>query len=53
MTKEFGGLEEGPKAEIHTDLLRMTKKKNQIRNHLVMMKYMDSGLRNSPPFMTD
>ena len=28
-------------------------KKYQIGKHLAMMVYMDSGSRNSPPFMTD
>ena len=54
MAKELKGLEEGPKAEILIDLQRMTlKKKYQIGKHLAMMEYIDSGSRNSPPFMTD
>ena len=30
MTRELEGLEEGPKTEIHTDLLKTTLKKYQI-----------------------
>ena len=47
------GLEEGPKREIHTDLLRITPKKYQIERRKAMMEYMDFGSRNSPPFTTD
>ena len=47
MTRELG-LEEGPNAEIHTDLLKTTPGKHQ-----AMMEYMVSGSRNSPPFTTD
>ena len=53
MAKEFKGLEEGLKAEIHIDLLKTTLKKYQIGKCLAMMEYMDSGSRNSPPFMID
>ena len=52
MAKEFG-LEEGPKTEIHMDLLRKTQKENQIGKRQAMMEYVDSGSRNSLPFMTD
>ena len=48
MTKELG-LEEGPKAEIHT---KTTLKKYQIGKRQTMMEYMDSGSRNSSPFTT-
>ena len=47
MTKEFEGLEEGPKAEIHIDLLKT------IGKYQAMMGYMDSGSRDSPAFTTD
>ena len=53
ITKEFEGLEEGPKAELHIDLLKTTLKKYQIGKRQAMMEYMDSGSRNSPPFTTD
>ena len=53
MAKELEGLEDGPKVEIHKDLLRTTLKKYQIRKYQAMMEYMDSASRNSPPFMTD
>ena len=52
MTKKLGGLEEGPKAEIHIDLLKMTQK-YQTGKHQAMMGYMVSGSRNSPPFTTE
>ena len=42
MAKELEGLE-GPKTEIHIDLLRMTLKKYQIVKRQAMMEYMDSG----------
>ena len=45
--------EEGPKAEIHIDLQRMTLKKYQIGKRQAMMEYMDAGLRNSPQIITD
>ena len=51
MTKELEGLEESPKGEIHTDLLKTMLRKYQIRKHQAMMEYMDSGSRNSTPFM--
>ena len=53
MAKELEGLEEGPKAEIHIVLQRMILKKYQTGKRQAMMKYMDYGLRNSPPFVTD
>ena len=45
--------EEGPKAEIHINLLRTTLKKYQIGKRQAIMEYMDSGSRNSTPFRTD
>ena len=51
MAKELEGLEEGPKAEIHIDLLRTTLKKHQIGKRQAMMAYMDSSSRNSPSFL--
>ena len=45
------GLEEGPKAEIHIDLLKTTPKKYQTGKRQAMMEYMASGSRNSLPFM--
>ena len=53
MTRELEGLEEGPKAEIHIDLLKTTVKKYLTGKHQATMEYMDSGSRNSPPFTTD
>ena len=53
MTRELEGLEEGPKAEIHTDLLKTTLKKYQTGKSHDMMEYMVSGSRNSPPFTTE
>ena len=53
MTKELEGFAEGPEAEKHIDLLKTTRKKYQIDKHRVMMEYMYSGSRNSPPFTTD
>ena len=46
MAKELEELEEEPKAEIHLDLLKTTKKKYQIGKLQAMMEYMDSGSRN-------
>ena len=46
MTRELEGLEEGPKAEIHIDLLK-------IRKRQAMMEYTVSGSRNLPLFTTD
>ena len=45
------GLEEGPKAEIHNNLLNDSKK-YEIGKRLTTMN-MDPGSRNSPTFMTD
>ena len=53
MRKELEGLEEGPKAEIHFDLLKTMLKKYQTGKRQVMMEYMFSGSRNSPLFTTD
>ena len=52
MTKEFEGLEEGPNAEIHIDLLKKHKK-YQIGKRLAIMEYMESASRNSLPFTTN
>ena len=52
MTKELEGIEEGPKAEIHIDLLKMTLK-NQTGKRQAMMECMVSSSRNTPPFTTD
>ena len=44
MTRELEGLEEGPKPEIHTDLLKITLlKKYQTGKKQAMMEYMVSG----------
>ena len=53
MTRELEGLEEGWKAEIHIDLLKMALKKYQIGKLQDMIEYMVSGSRNSPPFTTN
>ena len=53
MTRELEGLEEGPKAEIHIDLLKTTLKKSQTGKRQAMMEYMVSGWRDSPQFTTD
>ena len=53
MARELEGLEECPKAEIHTDLLKTTLKKYQTGKRQTMMEYMVSGSRNSPQFTTD
>ena len=50
ITKELEGLEEGPKAEIYIDLLKMSQKKYLTGKRQAMMEYMVSGSRNSPPF---
>ena len=47
------GLVEGPKAEIHIDLLKTTLKKYQTGKRLAMMEYMVSRSRNPSPFTTD
>ena len=51
ITRELEQLGEGPKAEIHTDLLKTTLKK--VSNWKTMMEYMVSGSRSSPQFTTD
>ena len=53
MTNELERLEEGPKAEIHIDLLKTTLKKYQRGKRQAMVEYMDSGSWNPPPFATD
>ena len=53
MARELEGLEEGPKVEIHINLLKTTLKKYQTGKHQAMMEYMVPGSRNSPPFTTD
>ena len=50
MTRELEELEEGPKVEIHSDLLKTTLKKISNRKHQAVMI---SGSRNSHPFTTD
>ena len=52
-TREQEELEEGQKAEIHTDLLKTTLKKYQTGKRQAMMEYMVSGSRSSPPFTTN
>ena len=53
MTKELEGLEEGPKEEIHIDLLKTTLKKYKAGKSQAMMEYMVFGSRNSPLFTTE
>ena len=53
MTRELEGREEGPKAEMHSDLLKTTLKRYKSGKCQAMMEYMVSGSRNSPPFTTD
>ena len=55
MTRDLEGLEEGPKAEIHIELLKKKKhwKRYKTGKRPDMMEYMDSGSRNSPPFTRD
>ena len=53
MEKELQGLEEGPKAKILLNSFKATLKKYQIGKLRAIMEYMDSGLKNSPPSMTD
>ena len=53
ITKDLEGLEEGPKVEIHIDLLKTIPKKYQTGKRLAMMEYMVSSSRNSPPITTD
>ena len=45
ITRGLEELEEGPKAEIHTDLLKTTLKKYQTGKRQAMMEYMISGSR--------
>ena len=52
-TRELEGLEEGPKAVLYIDLLKMTLNKYQTGKRQAMMEYMVSASRNSPTFMTD
>ena len=52
MTKELEVLEEGPKAEIYINLLKMALKKYQTRKRQAMMVYMVSGSTISHPFTT-
>ena len=53
ITRELEGLEEGPKTEIHIDLLKTTLKKYQTGKRQAMLEYMASGSKNSPPFTAD
>ena len=53
ITRVLEGLEVGPKAEIHTDLLKTTLKKYQTEKRLATMKYIVSVSRCSPLFTTD
>ena len=53
MIRELEGLEEGTEAEIHTDLLKTTRKEISNWKRQAKMEYMVSGSRNSPQFMTD
>ena len=53
ITRELEGLEEGPKTEIHTDLLKTILKRISNWKRQAMMEYMTSGSRNSPPFTAD
>ena len=53
MSKELKGLEEGSKAEIHIDLLKITLKEYQTGKCQLIVEYMVSDSRNSPPFRTD
>ena len=53
MTIEFEGIEEGPKAEIHIDLLKASLKKCLTGKHQARIEYMAAGSRNSPLFTTD
>ena len=48
MTRDLEELEEGPKSEIYTDLLKTTLKKYQTGKRQAMMEYMVSDSRNSP-----
>ena len=50
MAKELEVFEEGLKAEIQIHLLKTTLKKCQIEKPQAIMKYIDSGWKNSFPF---
>ena len=53
-TRELEQLEEGPKAEIHTDLFKTTLKTvSNWKKKQVMIEYMVFGSRSSPQFTTD
>ena len=52
-TKELERFEEGLKVEKCIGLLKTTLKKYQTGKCQAMMKFMVSGSRNSPLFMTD
>ena len=53
MTRELEEPEEGPKAEIHIDLLKTTLKDYQTGKRQAMLEYMVSGSRNLAPFTTN
>ena len=53
MTRELEGLEQGPKAEIHIELLEKTLEWYQTWKRQDVMEYMASSSRNSPTFTTD
>ena len=53
MTKELEVFEEGPKAEIHIDLLKTSLKRHLNGKRQARMEDMDSSSRNAPPFTTD
>ena len=53
MVKDLERLEDGPKAEMLKELMRMALKKYLIEKYQAMIECMDSGPRNSPPFMTE
>ena len=52
MTRELEVLEEGPKVEIHIELLKKTLKSYQTGKCQAIMENMDSGSRNSTPLTT-
>ena len=53
MTRELEELEEGPKVEIHIDLLKTRLKKYPTGKHRAMMNCMASGSKTPPPFTAD
>ena len=53
MTRELEVLEEGPKVEIHINLLKAIIKIYQTRKRQAMMDFIISCFRNSPPFTRD